>query len=233
MIKVVGLVWKRPDLTRQQFKDYWINNHSKLEKGSTEKNPVRRIVASFAVGEEPAYFDGMVELYFASPEDLKAQFAGPQRALMKEDEKNFCDQSKDPVFIIAEEHVMAEKTPRQYKEGGVKAVGLVWKRPDLTRQQFKDYWLNNHSKLEKGSTEKNPVVRIVASYAIGEDPAPFDGMVELYWTSLDDMKAQFAGSQRALMKEDEKNFCDQSKDPVFVVTEEYVMAVKSPWQTPR
>jgi hypothetical protein len=33
------------------------------------------------------------------------------------------------------------------------------------------------------------------------------------------------------MAEDEKNFCDQSAPPVFVVTEEYVMAVKTPWPT--
>jgi uncharacterized protein (TIGR02118 family) len=152
---------------------------------------------------------------------------------MAEDEKNFCDQSKDPVFIIAEEYVMAEKLPREYKEGGVKGVGLVWRRYDFTRRQFKDYWVTNHSKLEKGSCEKNPVTRIVASFALGEDPAPFDGMVELYWTSLEDMKIQNAGPQRAIMAEDEKNFCDQSRQPVFVPTEEYLMAVKSPWQTPR
>ena len=37
MIKIVGLVKRRPDLTREQFKDYWLKNHSKLEKESAEK----------------------------------------------------------------------------------------------------------------------------------------------------------------------------------------------------
>jgi uncharacterized protein (TIGR02118 family) len=231
MIKKIGLVKKRQDLTRQQFKEYWLNNHSKLEKESAQNNPVRRIVASFVVGENPAPFDGMVELYWDNEEDMKAQAAGGQGKIMAADEKNFCDQSAAPVFVVAEEYVMAEKSPRQYKEGGFKKVGFVKKRQGLTRQQFKEYWLNNHSKLEKESAQNNPVRRIVASFVVGEGPAPFDGMVELYWATEEEMKAQAAGPQGKIMAEDEKNFCDQSAAPVFVVTEEYVMAVKTPFRT--
>ena len=113
----------------------------------------------------------------------------------------------------------------------IKKIGLVKKRQDLTRQQFKEYWLNNHSKLEKESAQKNPVRRIVASFVVGENPAPFDGMVELYWATEEEMKAQAAGPQGKIMAEDEKNFCDQSAAPVFVVTEEYLMAAKTPWRT--
>ncbi len=114
MIKVVGFVKKRKDLTFQEFKDYWINNHSKLEKESVEKNPVRKIVASFVteefVGKGP--FDGMVELYFANKEDMQEQMSGPQPGIMKEDEKNFCDPDYR-VFVVTEEYLMAVKTPRE------------------------------------------------------------------------------------------------------------------------
>ena len=61
--------------------------------------------------------------------------------------------------------------------------------------------------------------------------APFDGMVELYWASVEDMKAQFAGPQRSIMREDEKNFIDLTEEQEFVVMEEYVMAMKSPRPT--
>ena len=119
MIKVVGFVKKRPDLTREQFKEYWLKNHSKLEKESAENNPVRRIVASFATGEKVGYiqkdppWDGMVELCFASVEEMRAQLTGPQRGVMREDEKNFIDVSEEAVFVVTEEYVMAEKTPRE------------------------------------------------------------------------------------------------------------------------
>lgn len=115
MVKVVGFVKRRRDLTREQFKEYWLNQHVKLERENVERNPVRRIVASFVldeplIGEPP--FDGMVELYYHSLEDMKKEFSLGQREVMREDEKNFCDLSKEPVFVVTEEYVMAEKTPR-------------------------------------------------------------------------------------------------------------------------
>jgi len=114
MIKVVGFVKKRKDLTLQQFKEYWINNHNKLEKDSAERNPVRKIVASFVTEDalEEAPFHGMVELYFASMEDMKEQMSGPQGPIMIEDEKNFCDPDYR-VFVVTEEYIMAVKTPRE------------------------------------------------------------------------------------------------------------------------
>ena len=88
MIKVVGFVRKREDLTVQQFKDYWLNVHSILEKESLKNNPVRKIVATFVtedlIGKAP--FDGMVELYFDSIEDMRTQWEGEQDEIMKEDE---------------------------------------------------------------------------------------------------------------------------------------------------
>jgi len=110
MIKVIGFVRKREDLTVQQFRDYWLNEHIKLERASLENNPVRKIVASFVteelIGKTP--FDGMVELYFDSLEDMKKQWSGEQDAIMQEDEKNFCDPDYR-VFALTDEYVIAER----------------------------------------------------------------------------------------------------------------------------
>jgi len=115
MIKVVGFVKKRKDLTREQFKEYWLTKHNRLEKESVDKNPVKKIVASFVLGDNPEgkdLFDGMVELYFSNIEEMKAQMSGPQPGIMKEDEKNFCDPDFR-VFLVTEEYLMAEKAPRE------------------------------------------------------------------------------------------------------------------------
>jgi uncharacterized protein (TIGR02118 family) len=109
-VKVIGFVKKRDDMTRRQFRDYWLNEHGKLACKSLENNPVRRIVASFVteelVGETP--FDGMVELYFDSLEDMRAQWSGPQDEIMREDEGNFCDPGYR-VFALTEEYRIAER----------------------------------------------------------------------------------------------------------------------------
>ena len=116
----------------------------------------------------------------------------------------------------------------------VKAVIFIKRRKDLTREQFKEYWLTHHWKLEKENAENNWVRRIVASFAVDDDSLPeppFDGMVELYFDSIDDMKKDVQGEQRKIMYADEENFCDHSAEQVVVITQEYLMAVKTPRET--
>ena len=60
---------------------------------------------------------------------------------------------------------------------------------------------------------------------------PWDGMVELYFDSIEDMQRDVQGAQREVMLADEENFCDHSEEQVVVLTEEYLMAVKTPWKT--
>ena len=234
MIKIVRFVKRRKDLTQEQFKAYWLNKHSKLEKIVVEKTPVKRIIASFVTGEmiggEEPPFDGMVELYYNSVEDMRAAFAGDIPAMMRKDEENFVDLSEKPVRVVTEEYVMSERTgEKQLKvKVPIKIARFVKRRKDLTQEQFKAYWLNEHSKLEKIVVEKTPVKRIVASFVTGEmiggEEPPFDGMVELYYNSVEDMRAAFAGNIPAMMRKDEENFVDLSEKPVRVVTEEYVMS---------
>ncbi|MBN9085138.1 MAG: hypothetical protein BGP06_19860 [Rhizobiales bacterium 65-9] len=110
MIKVIGLIKRRPDMTRQQFKDYWLNEHSKLERASLQKNPVQRIVVNFVednlVDEAP--FDGMVEIYYASIEDMRHQWSSGHDGTMKADEANFCDPNFR-IFFLAEEVEIGRK----------------------------------------------------------------------------------------------------------------------------
>lgn len=113
MIKVVRFVKRRKDLTHEQFKAYWLNKHSELEKMVMEKTPMRKIVATFPTGEmiggkEPP-FDGMVELYFDSVEDMRATFASEIPKIMLKDEENFVDLSEKPVRVVTEEHIMGER----------------------------------------------------------------------------------------------------------------------------
>jgi uncharacterized protein (TIGR02118 family) len=111
---------------------------------------------------------------------------------------------------------------------------FIKRRKDLTREQFKEYWLTQHWKLEKENAEKNWVRKIVANFAI-DDPSvrepPWDGMVELYFDSIEDMQKDVQGTQRAVMYADEENFCDHSEEQLVVLTQEYLMAVKTPLET--
>ena len=103
---------RRKDLTREQFKNYWLTRHKQLELDSLREDPVRKIVVSFTTDEEllgePA-FDAMVELYFDSVQDMRDQFGGSRDAIMLEDEKNFIDLSVPRIMTVTEEYLIGEK----------------------------------------------------------------------------------------------------------------------------
>lgn len=110
MVKVVGLVKRRPGMSQEDFRRYWLEHHSRLERASLRVNPVRKIVATFwqenLIGDAP--FDGMVELYFDSHEAMRQQWSGSHDGTMRADEANFCDPNYR-IFVLSEEVVIGER----------------------------------------------------------------------------------------------------------------------------
>src|SRR5437016_2224507 len=178
MVKIVRLVKRRADLTLAQFKDHWLDQHAPHERRAIETTPLQKVVASIATGEvalggtEPP-FDGMVTLYFRSLEDARATLSGPGTATMREDAKNFVDPRTSPQ-IFADEYLVSEKegaSGAMRRSGQLKTIRTISRRRDLTHAQFKDYWLNRHSKLEREVIETTSMQRIIATYAAAENPA--------------------------------------------------------------
>lgn len=111
----------------------------------------------------------------------------------------------------------------------IKVIGLLKRRPDLTHEEFSDYWFNKHHPLGERIVPKEALsVRYVQNHALnlgrgGE--APYDAVAELVF---DDM----AGMQRWIdwyyseagkpLRDDEFNFMDVSKR-VVIVTDERVL----------
>ena len=97
------------------------------------------------------------------------------------------------------------------KANKIKIVRLVKRRADLSLAQFKNYWLTRHAEHERRAIEATPLQKVVASIATGEvalggTVPPFDGMVSLYFKSLEDARATLSGPATAAMREDAKNF---------------------------
>lgn len=168
--------------------------------------PALRRVVSLATGEvalggTAPPFDGMAALYYPTLE--AARLAARQW----------------PDATACDEHLMSQKAQPDCR---VKIIRTVTRRRDLTPAQFKDYWLKNHAKLEERVIAESPVQKIVATFAVPEpDRAPaFDGMVELYFASLPDLRAMFAGPIPAMMRKDEENFVQMDAPAVRFVADE-------------
>jgi uncharacterized protein (TIGR02118 family) len=237
MIKIVRMVKRRPEFTPAQFKDYWLTHHAELERRAIAETPLQRVVASISTGEvaagaEAPPFDGMVALYFRTLEEARATFAGPATSAMREDAKNFTARDPIPPQIFAEEYLVAEKpdaAATMKPSGQLKIIRTVYRRRDLSRRQFRDYWLENHSKLEGQVIAATPMQRIVATFAVDEyreDP-DFDGMAELYFGRVEDIREMFAGPIPAMMRKDEENFVQMDAPAVRLVAEEYLIGEKT------
>ena len=117
MIKLVMCLHRHPDMTREQFQDYWKNNHGPFFMKNAGTMRAKRYVQSHTVdtplnegmkssrGMLPEY-DGVAEVWFDSEEDLMEAMSSPEgqqlsSALLK-DEGNFIDHSKSSEFIVRE-----------------------------------------------------------------------------------------------------------------------------------
>ncbi len=234
LIKIVRMVKRRPGLTPAQFKEYWLERHAPLERRAVEAGALKKIVATFATGEvaaggKEAPFDGMAALYCDSVDAARAAMASPATAAMREDARNFADVDHAVVSMIADEHLMSQRPDADRSmrtEGQLKIVRTVARRRDLTHAQFKDYWLQNHSKLEEKALAMSAMQRIVATFAVpepGREPDA-DGMVELYFDSAEDIRSMFAGPVPAMMRRDEENFVQMDAPAIRAVCEEYLIA---------
>lgn len=118
MIKFVMCLTRRQGMTREEFRDYWMNKHGPFFMENADKMGAKRYVQSHTLstplneglrtsrGMLPEY-DGVAEVWFESEEALVAGMSSPAGqqlgAALLEDEGNFVDHSKSSAFIV-EEH---------------------------------------------------------------------------------------------------------------------------------
>lgn len=90
LVKHVGFITGKPNLSKDEFRDYWFNKHAPLVLRMPGVlryaiNVVDR--ARFAAFE----YDGFSEVWFASEEGRLAAFASPEGAIVIADVPNFVD----------------------------------------------------------------------------------------------------------------------------------------------
>lgn len=235
MIKIAMLLVRKPGMSKQAFRDYWLNVHGPLVMSVPD---IRRHVAkyvqchttddwfSFLVGEGPV-FDGAAEIWCDSLEEARAMFAEPKvEELIYPDELNFLDMDRF-VLLLLEEHLVYER-PGSEIHGGIKLFEVPVRRQGLTRRQCHDHWLNVHGPAVLNSPEMiAPLRRYVQSHSLEEPiegipPMPYDGLAELWFDSREELEQSFGDQYRERVQPDEANFADLDKCTAFP-TKEYVI----------
>ena len=117
MIKFVMCCTRHPDLTREQFQEYWLHRHAPFFMKNAVVMRAKKYVQSHTIETPlneglresrsmlPAY-DGVAEVWFESEQDLIEAMSSPEgqelSATLLEDEGNFIDHSKSCAFIVRE-----------------------------------------------------------------------------------------------------------------------------------
>ena len=76
MVKLVGMIRRRPDMPYDEFTDHWLRVHTKL---AAQLPGLHRYAINFIDRRQfpNSVYDGFSELWFDSQEALDAAFAGP------------------------------------------------------------------------------------------------------------------------------------------------------------
>lgn len=127
MIKLVYVVRRRPELSPEAFRDYWLHRHGPLVRSVSEALRASRYVQSHTVdvpfneiarqtrgSMEP--YDGITEVWWERPEDLAAALTTPEgqdaNRRLTEDEGRFVDLARSSLFFT-EEHEIFARNPRE------------------------------------------------------------------------------------------------------------------------
>ena len=221
MLKANTVFRKRPDLSFEQFSDYWKNKHPaairKLlgVRKYVQTHPVRGLNKEWG-------YDALTQLW-VDDIDVFKEFASSGRFdAVVEDEEKFVDRSSIDLHLT-DEHVIIDGDRTQ---AGIKQVVLVKRKPGMSPEEFQRHWLEVHAPLvgrPAGLIRYAQSHVRLGGYKNGKEPT-FDGFGEMWFESIDAMKAARSAPGQDEVRADGQTFTDGSKTKSFLATEVLVIA---------
>jgi uncharacterized protein (TIGR02118 family) len=119
----------------------------------------------------------------------------------------------------------------------IKLVFTLRRRPDISAEEFRRYWLEEHAPLVRLHREALGIVRYVQSHRFETALdsvmqasrcalAPYDGIAELWWDSMEALLAASASAKgraaQAELLKDERRFIDLPSTTIFLTEEHEV-----------
>ncbi len=119
----------------------------------------------------------------------------------------------------------------------IKLVFCLRRRPELSREEFQRYWYDKHAPLVRSFQEVLGIRRYIQVHSLDNPinaaiqasrgaPVEYDGVAELWYDSLEAMRAtrspEATAAGRALL-EDERTFIDLANSPLWFAEEKPVI----------
>jgi uncharacterized protein (TIGR02118 family) len=205
MVKALNFFKRKPGLSVDDFRDYWLNEHAAIIRAIPQ---LRKYVASITLpsayrNHEPLY-DGISEAWFDDEAVMRATSdSAPRRAATADDAK-FVDMSK-AGSILVDEITQKEGTPG---DGTVKMFSMLTRKPATDVAVFQAYWRRHHGPL---AAKIPQVLRYVqchvrpSGYIAGASPR-YDGVAELWFDNFDAVRDSGNTDEYRAVRLDEPKF---------------------------
>ena len=206
MVKAFNFFKRKPGLSVDDFRNYWLNEHAAVIRAIPE---LRKYVAAIRLlsayrNHEPLY-DGISEAWFDDEAVLRATADAAPRRAAKADDAKFVDMSKTGSIIVDE---IVQKAGTPPGDGAVKMFSMLTRKPGTDVAAFQAYWRTHHGPL----AAKIPQVRRYiqchvgpSSYAGGASPR-YDGVAELWFDNFNAVRDSGTTDEYRAVRLDEPKF---------------------------
>lgn len=220
MVKAIYFIKRKPSMSLEAFREYWLKNHAELVLKVPE---LRKYVQSHTLDSgyrkhEPIY-DGIAALWYDNTDVMRRIAHTPESRAAGDDDAKFIDMSKFG-FILTREYVQKENP---IDPSLPKLVAFLKKKPDMSVEAFQARWRSPHGQLGSAVPGVRRYVQchvLTSGYKSGRAPM-FDGVAESWFESDEAMRAGGNTPQYKALRADEPNFL--AGDPAFIIAKEYVI----------
>lgn len=223
MIKTIALINRIDGISHEEFAMHYEEIHAPLalkHLKSIKSYTRNHVVSALVKAKLP--FDCVTQFWFETIEDaIKVQefSQSAEGQVVRDDEMKFLDRAKTLAFLVEERSSDLEASfiPSET----VKAIAIIKRKPDITRDQFIDHYEYEHAPLimqhSKGlfSYKRNYVL------PMGDEPQ-FDSLTELWFRdkeSYDDTMAFRLSASGRVIADDEATFIDTDNIGFYLVNE--------------
>lgn len=193
-VKMFGAMNRLDRVPRQAFVDYYVNQH--VTVGGTMAGVLRYVSGAAlqdANGGEPA-FDAVSEHWWESVDAVRLAYTSEAWEQARRDHPSVVS---GRLMFLAEEHVLKEPSPGY---DTVKYLGFLTRKDTQSREEFKRYWLDKHAPLALETPELLGYKACLGTVSVNgdsilreqPDPSQFDGVVEMFFESVEAFRRSFA-----------------------------------------
>jgi uncharacterized protein (TIGR02118 family) len=172
MIRLVFALRREPELSLEEFHDYWRRKHGPLVAGFAEDLNILRYVQTHTIegpaneaaqkarGNMEPHYDGVAELWWSTEAELEVALASEAGqaagAALLEDEAKFIDLPQSPLWF-AYEYPQVNPSPENVvasvKSNVVRIFFPLRHKSELTEEQARHYWLTQHGPIVRSHSQ--------------------------------------------------------------------------------